>query len=77
MPWRVRASAGPRTIGGVCRRAPVAYGPGVIRAILHLLNDQPLTVELFDEPKPSDSAVICTNLRTNDGKRPVFIDFGD
>jgi len=51
--------------------------PTVIRAILHLLNDQPLTVDLFEEPKPGDSAVICTNLRTNDGKRPVFIDFSE
>jgi hypothetical protein len=49
----------------------------VIRAILHLLNDQPLSVELFEDPKPSDMAIICTNLRTNDGKRPVFIDFSD
>lgn len=49
----------------------------MIRAILHLLNDQPLSVELIDEPKPSDMAVICTNVRTIDGKRPVFIDFSD
>jgi len=49
----------------------------VIRAILHLLNDQPLNVDLLEEPKPSDIAVICTNVRTNDGKRPVFIDFSD
>jgi len=49
----------------------------VIRAILHLLNDQPLNVELLDEPKPSDIAVICTNVRTMDGKRPVFIDFSE
>jgi hypothetical protein len=49
----------------------------VIRAILHLLNDQPLSVDLLDEPKPSDMAVICTNVRTMDGKRPVFIDFSE
>jgi hypothetical protein len=49
----------------------------VIRAILHLLNDQPLSVELLEDPKPSDMAVICTNLRTVDGKKPVFIDFAD
>jgi hypothetical protein len=47
----------------------------VIRAILHLLNDQPLSVDLVEDPKPADVAVICTNLRTMDGKRPVFIDF--
>jgi hypothetical protein len=49
----------------------------VIRAILHLLNDQPLAVDLIEEPKPGDTAVICTNVRTIDGKRPVFIDFSD
>jgi len=51
--------------------------PPVIRAILHLLNDQPLNAELLHEPKPSDAAVVCTNLRTVDGKKPVFIDFSD
>ena len=49
----------------------------MIRAILHLLNDQPLVVELLAEPKPEDVAVICTNVRSIDGKRPVFIDFSD
>jgi hypothetical protein len=51
--------------------------PAVIRAILHLLNDQPLAVDLLEDPKPSDAAVICTNVRTIDGKRPVFVDFSD
>ena len=46
----------------------------MIRAILHLLNDQPLAVDLLEQPAPSDIAVICTNLRTIDGKKPVFID---
>ena len=49
----------------------------MIRAILHLLNDQPLVIDLLEDPKPSDMAVICTNVRTMDGKRPVFIDFSD
>ncbi len=40
-----------------------------------MLNDQPLSVELVEEPKPGDIAVICTNVRTIDGKRPAFIDF--
>jgi hypothetical protein len=47
----------------------------VIRAILHLLNDQPLVVDLLAEPKPDDLTVVCTNVKTVDGKRPVFIDF--
>ena len=49
----------------------------MIRAILHLMNDQPLSVDLLEEPKPSDLAVVCTNVRTIDGKRPVFIDFSN
>ena len=47
----------------------------MIRAILHLLNDQPLAVDLVEMPSPADVTVICTNLRTIDGKKPVFIDF--
>jgi hypothetical protein len=47
----------------------------VIRAILHLLNDQPLAVDLLEPPAAGDISVICTNLRTIDGKKPVFIDF--
>ena len=47
----------------------------MIRAILHLLNDQPLVVDLLEEPKPTDLTVVCTNVKTVDGKRPVFIDF--
>lgn len=39
------------------------------------MNDQPLSVELLEEPKATDIAFICTNLRTIDGKKPVFIDF--
>ncbi len=47
----------------------------MIRAILHLLSDQPLAVDLLEMPKPSDIAIICTNVRSIDGKRPVMIDF--
>jgi hypothetical protein len=47
----------------------------VLRAILHLLNDQPLAVELLEEPKANDMAVVCTNVRSLDGKKPAFIDF--
>ena len=47
----------------------------MIRAILHLTNDQPLAVELLEEPSPQDIAIVCTNPRTIDGKKPVFIDY--
>jgi hypothetical protein len=49
----------------------------MLRAILHLMNDQPLAVDLLEQPKPSDLAVVCTNVRTIDGKRPVFIDYSN
>ena len=47
----------------------------MIRAILHLLNDQPLVVDLLEEPTQSDFTIVCTNVRSVDGKKPVFIDF--
>jgi hypothetical protein len=43
-------------------------------AIVHVLNEQPLMADLFEMPKPLDQGLLCTNLRTMDGKRPVFID---
>lgn len=49
----------------------------VLRAILHLMNDQPLAVDLLEEPTPSDIAIVCTNPRTIDGKKPVFIDYSN
>jgi hypothetical protein len=54
-----------------------AIVPAVIRAVLHLMNDQPLAVDLLEEPSPGDIAVICTNPRTIDGKKPVFIDYSN
>ena len=39
------------------------------------MNDQPVTVELAWMTTPGDIAIVCTNDRTNDGKKPVFIDF--
>jgi hypothetical protein len=47
----------------------------VIRnAILHIQNEQPMLADLFEAPGPGDIGLRCTNLRTNDGKRPVFIE---
>jgi hypothetical protein len=47
----------------------------VIRnAVVHLLNEQPLLADLFEMPKPLDQGLLLTNLRTMDGKRPVFVD---
>ena len=43
-------------------------------AVLHLSNEQPLLVDLYELPKALDQGLLCTNLRTMDGKKPVFID---
>jgi hypothetical protein len=43
-------------------------------AVLHLSGEQPVVVDLFELPEAVDLGVRCTNMRTLDGKRPVFID---
>jgi hypothetical protein len=47
----------------------------VIRdAVLHLQNEQPLLVDIFEMPSPSDIVLICANLRTMSKTRPTFAD---
>lgn len=43
-------------------------------AILHLTNEQPLLVDLFEPPRPDDVSLVCTNLRQLNGQRPIFVD---
>lgn len=43
-------------------------------ARIHLSNEQPLLADLFDLPSASDVGLVCTNVRSLDGKRPIFID---
>jgi hypothetical protein len=43
-------------------------------AVLHLHNEQPLLADLFEMPAASDVAIRLTNLRSLDGKRPIFVD---
>ena len=43
-------------------------------AVLHINNEQPLLADLFELPNPTDLVVRLTNLRSLDGKRPVFVD---
>ena len=48
---------------------------GLIRdAVLHLQNEQPLLADLFAVPTATDACVVCTNVRTLAGKRPLFVD---
>jgi hypothetical protein len=47
----------------------------VIRnVVIHAANEQPLMVDLFELPSAADVGLLCTNLRSMDGKRPIFID---
>jgi len=47
----------------------------VIRNVcIHVSNEQPLVADLFDLPTASDAGLLCTNVRSLDGKRPVFVD---
>ncbi len=43
-------------------------------AVIHLQGEQPLVADLPMLPAATDSCLVCTNLRTLDGKRPVFVD---
>jgi hypothetical protein len=45
--------------------------------VVHIANEQPVMVDLIAAPSPSDVTVICTNMRTMNGKKPVFVDNAD
>lgn len=46
-------------------------------AVIHMQGEQPLMADLPELPSAGSVCLVCTNLRTVDGKRPVFIDRGD
>jgi hypothetical protein len=46
-------------------------------AVLHMVNEQPLLVDLVALPTPADTCVVCTNVRMTSGKKPAFIDRSD
>lgn len=41
---------------------------------IHLSNEQPLMCDLYELPSADDAGLVCVNVRSMDGKRPVFID---
>ncbi len=43
-------------------------------AVIHINNEQPLLADLPELPSSSDVSLVCTNLRTLNGTRPVFVD---
>ncbi len=48
--------------------------PVIRNVVLHLSNEQPLVADLFELPNAGDVGLRCTNLRSLDGKRPIFVD---
>jgi hypothetical protein len=47
----------------------------VIRNVcIHVANEQPLLADLFTLPSSADAGLVCTNVRSLDGKRPIFVD---
>ena len=42
--------------------------------IVHLLNEQPVVVDLLEMPTPGDAGLVCTNVRMLDGRKPIFIE---
>ena len=42
--------------------------------VLHLNNEQPLRADLFELPEGDTMLLRCTNVRTMNGTRPVYID---
>lgn len=47
----------------------------VIRNVcIHVSNEQPLLADLYDMPSSADAGLVCTNVRSMDGKRPIFVD---
>lgn len=46
-------------------------------AVVHLIGEQPLFADLFDQPAAGDVSLVCTNLRMRNGKRPAFADHSD
>jgi hypothetical protein len=46
-------------------------------AVIHLHNEQPVLADLYALPAATDVALLCTNLRMQNGKRPVFADHSE
>ena len=42
--------------------------------VLHINNEQPLRADLFELPEGDTVLLRCTNVRTMNGTRPIFID---
>ena len=45
--------------------------------VIHQTGQLPVVADIRELPAPGDANLICTNMRTVDGKRPTFVDHSD
>jgi hypothetical protein len=45
--------------------------------VVHILNEQPLRADMLFEPLSTDNVLVCRNLRTMNGKKPIMADHID
>src|SRR3989304_10233817 len=54
------------------------YDVAMIRnVVLHLLGELPMVADIESLPSVGDATLLCTNLRTIDGKKPISTDHLD
>ena len=46
----------------------------ISNAVLHINGEQPMLCDLYAMPATGDVSLVCTNLRTMNGTRPIFAD---
>jgi hypothetical protein len=51
--------------------------PIIRNVVVHINNEQPIIVDLMAEPTPSDVALVCRNVRSLAGKKPIFVNAPD
>ena len=42
--------------------------------VVHIASEQPILVDVYEMPGPTDISLVCTNVCMLDGKKPLFID---
>ena len=47
----------------------------ISNAVLHINGEQPMLCDLYAMPATGDVSLVCTNLRTMNGTRPIFADY--
>ncbi|HEV8516056.1 MAG TPA: hypothetical protein VGQ47_00285 [Candidatus Limnocylindrales bacterium] len=45
--------------------------------VIHLQGEQPLSADIRGLPTAQDACLVCTNVRTKAGQKPIFIDDTD